>query len=46
MFYCYFSFGFYLIFHVLLNKSGKDKSLNILCKISGNLRYLGRLSTE
>jgi len=45
MFHYYFIFGFYLIFQVLLNKSGKDKSLEYHLQISENLRDLRKLST-
>jgi len=33
---CYFIFGFYLIFQVLFNKSGKDKRWGYIFQISGN----------
>jgi len=34
IFFHYFIFGFYLIFQVLFNKSGKDKFLDYILKIS------------
>jgi len=36
-------FGFYLVFQVLFDKSGKDKCLGYNLQISGNLKDLGRL---
>jgi len=46
MLYCYFIFGFNVIFQVLINKSKKDKCVNYILQISGNLKYLGRLSIK
>jgi len=46
MFNYYFIFGFYFIFHFLFNRRGKDICVDYILQTSGNLRYLGRLSTE